>query len=110
MPVYAVERLLPGVTLETVERIESAAHQMARTFVAQGSAVRYLGGTFIPGESRCQSFFEATNADLVQDLNDAAQLPYTRIVLAVGLPRDPSIEGLTHTILIPSGEGPRKEL
>jgi hypothetical protein len=92
MPVYAVERLLPGATLEAVEAMGCAANEAARAFGAQGRPVRYLRSTFIPGESRCQSFFEAPNADLVQELNDTTQLPYSRIVLAVEFPRDAPIE------------------
>lgn len=86
MPVYVVERLLPGATLETVEIVGRAAEAMAREFAAHGRLVHYVRSTFFPGESRCQSLFEASNADLVQELNDAAQLPYSRIVLALEYP------------------------
>jgi hypothetical protein len=85
---YVVECLLPGTTLETVEALGHAAEKTARSFAAQGRSVRYLRTTFILGESRCQSLFEAANADLVQELNDAAQLPYSRIVLAVEYPSE----------------------
>ena len=86
MPVYAVERLLHGAAVETVESVARASEETARAFSAHGRPVRYLRTTFIPGESRCQSLFEAPNADLVQELNDAAQLPYSRIVLALEYP------------------------
>lgn len=96
VPVYAVERRLPGATLETVERIETAAHQTAQAFAVEGSPIRYLGSTFIPGESRCQSRFEAPNADLVQELNDAAQIPYSRIVIALEFSGEAEVEGKRH--------------
>jgi hypothetical protein len=42
----------------------------------------------MPGRSRCSCLFEASNEDLVQAVNDMAQIPYSRIVLAVELTAD----------------------
>jgi hypothetical protein len=85
MPIYQVERVLPGVDLESLAALQRAAEDACRTFAAAGKPVRYLRSTFMPGESRCRCLFEAANGDLVQEVNDAAQLPYSRIVLAVEL-------------------------
>jgi hypothetical protein len=54
--------------------------------MAEGKPVRYLRSTFTPGESRCRCLFEAPNSELVQAVNEAAQIPYNRIMLAVDLP------------------------
>jgi hypothetical protein len=86
IPVYLVERILPGTTLEAVEVMGHTADAMCRTFTARGKSVRFLRSTFVPGESRCRCLFEAPSADVVQEVNDAAQLPYNRIVVALDLP------------------------
>src|SRR5947209_16447998 len=86
MPTYQVERVLPGADLESLAALRHAAEEACRTFAAAGKPVRYLRSTFALGESRCRCLFEAASGDLVQEVNDVAQLPYSRIVLAVDLP------------------------
>jgi Protein of unknown function (DUF4242) len=86
MPVYMVERILPGATVESVRDIQRAAEEACGAFAADGNAVRYLQCTFVPGESRCRCLFEAASGDLVQQMNDTAQIPYSRIMLAIELP------------------------
>jgi hypothetical protein len=83
---YLVERIVPGATVESVEAIGRAAQEACRDFMAEGKPVRYLRSTFTPGESRCRCLFEAPNSELVQAVNEAAQIPYNRIMLAVDLP------------------------
>jgi hypothetical protein len=83
-----VERVLPGATLAEVAALLQAAEEACRAFAAQGRPVRYLRSTFTPGDSRCRCLFEAPSAALVQALNEAAQIPYSRIVLAVDLGPD----------------------
>jgi hypothetical protein len=85
MPVYLVERDLPGATMTQVGALREAAQRSCDAIAARGRPVRYLRSTFVPGESRCLCVFEAPNADLVQEVNEAAQLPYGRVVLAIDL-------------------------
>jgi Protein of unknown function (DUF4242) len=85
MPTYMVERILPGATMETVEAIQEAARRASETFQVEGRPVRYVHSIFTPGETRCRCLFEAPTAQLVQELNDAAQIPYSRIVIAIDL-------------------------
>jgi muconolactone delta-isomerase len=85
MPVYLVERVLHGATMESLERLRQRTEAACRTVTARGKAVRYLRSTFAPGESRCQCLFEAPSSELVREVNDAAGFPYERIVLAVEL-------------------------
>jgi hypothetical protein len=78
-----VERVLPGATMASLQVIRRAAEETCRAFAAEGKEVRYLRSTFTPGDSRCRCLFEAATADLVEELNEAAQIPYSRIVIAV---------------------------
>jgi hypothetical protein len=80
-----VERILQGATLASVEAMQQAAGAACRAFAAEGRPVRYLRSTFTPGDSRCRCLFEAPSAELVRAVNEAAQIPYSRIALALDL-------------------------
>ena len=85
MPVYMVDRNLPGVTKEQLAAAQAAAIETSQRLAAQGKRVRYIRSTFVPGESRCMCLFEADTAQLVQEVNEAAKIPFTRIIEAEDL-------------------------
>ena len=82
---YLVDRDLPGITIVQLVATQRAEIETSQRFAAQGKRVRYIRSTFVPGESRCMCLFEASDAGVVQALNEAAQIPFTRIVEAVDL-------------------------
>lgn len=86
MSVYMVERTVPGATIDRIAAIRRAAEEACRSFAMEGRSIRYLRSTFTPGESRCWCLFEAPSSDLVQEVNEAAQIPFSRIILALDLP------------------------
>ncbi len=85
MPVYMVDRSLPGVTIDQLAAAQKAAIETSRQFSAQGKPVRYIRSTFVPGESHCMCLFEASNPDLVKQVNEAAKIPFTKITEALDL-------------------------
>lgn len=85
MAVYMVDRDLPGVTMDQLGAAQKAAIETGEKFTAEGKNVRYIRTTFVPGEAHCMCLFEADNADLVREVNVAAQIPFTRIVEALDL-------------------------
>lgn len=85
MAVYMVERDLTGITMPELAGAQRAAIATARRFTADGTAVRYIRSTFVPGDARCMCLFDAASADDVKKVNEAAQLPFTRIVEALDL-------------------------
>jgi hypothetical protein len=85
MAVYMVERDLPGVTIEQLGAAQKAAIQTGKEFTAEGKDVRYIRSIFVPGESKCMCLFEASSPDLVREVNEAAQIPFTRIKEALDL-------------------------
>jgi hypothetical protein len=85
MAVYAVERSLPGITMDQLAGAQKAAIKTSEQMTSEGRPVRYIRSTFIPEESRCTCLFEAGDAQAVQDVNDRAQIPYTRVVEALDL-------------------------
>ena len=85
MAVYMVDRLLPGITNEQLSGAQKAAIESSSKFTQQGKKVRYIRSMFVPGEARCMCLFEAESPQLVKEVNDAAKLPYTRVIEAVDL-------------------------
>ncbi len=85
MPVYMVDRNLPGITKEQLAAAQRAAIETGQRFTAAGKKVRYIRSTFVPGESRCMCLFEAENAQLVKEVNETAKLPFTRVIEAEDL-------------------------
>lgn len=85
MPVFLVDRDLPGVSLEVLGQAQRKAIDTAQAFQRKGRDVRYIRSTFVPGESHCMCLFEAPAAQDVSDLNDEAQIPYTRVTEALDL-------------------------
>ena len=85
MAVYMVERELPGITNEQLAGAQRAAISSAQQSTTSGTPVRYIRSTFVPGESRCMCLFDAGSADAVKRVNEAAELPFSRIVEALDL-------------------------
>ncbi len=85
MPVYMVDRELPGIQMEQLAAAQKAAIDTSNQFTAEGKPVRYIRTTFVPGEAHCMCLFEAGDAELVKQVNDQAQIPYTRVIEALDL-------------------------
>lgn len=85
MPVYMVDRDLPGITKEQLAAAQKAAIATSQKFSQEGKKVRYIRSMFVPGESRCMCLFEAANPELVKEVNQAAEIPFTRVVPAEDL-------------------------
>jgi len=85
MAVYMVERSLPGITMEALAGAQRAAIATSERLSAAGAPVRYLRSTFLPEEGRCLCLFEAGDPARVREVNEAAGLPFSRIVEALDL-------------------------
>jgi len=85
MPVYMADRQLPGVTMKQLADAQRAAIATSAQFTAKGTPVRYLRSTYVPGEAHCMCLFEAATPEAVKAVNEAAGIPFTRIVEAADL-------------------------
>jgi hypothetical protein len=85
MPVFMVDRNLPGITLDQLGAAQKAAIQTGQKMTSEGKSVRYIRSTFVPGDSRCMCLFEAPSEENVRELNETANIPFTRIVKAEDL-------------------------
>ena len=85
MPVYVVERNLPGITIDRLAEVQRAVLETSQRFTEEGNPVRYIRSTYIPEESRCMCLFEATNVGIVEQVNEEAHIPYTRVLEAIDI-------------------------
>jgi len=85
MPVYMVDRELPGIKMEQLVAAQKTAIELGQKMTKEGKPVRYIRSAFVPGEAHCMCFFEAANPQLVKELNDTGKIPYKKIVEAMDL-------------------------
>jgi len=85
MAVYMVGRDLPGITLEQLGGAQKAAIETSQEFTSKGKQVRYIRSTYVPGDSKVMCLFEASGQQLVEEVNQAANIPFTRVVEAMDL-------------------------
>ena len=85
MKTYIVDRDLPGITLEQLASAQQAAIATSQRFTEEGKPVRYIRTAWVPTESRVMCMFEAETGGSVRDVNEAAGIPFTRIVEAMDL-------------------------
>ncbi len=82
MAIYMVERNLSGISMDAL-----AGAQKAAIDATSGTEVNYLRSVFTPNSGHCFCLFDGPDANAVKAVNDAAGLPYDRIVSAVELPK-----------------------
>ena len=85
MAVYMVERDLKGITMDQLAAAQKRAIETGQRFTSQGKNVRYIRSVFVPGEARCMCLFEAPDPQQVKEVNEVAQIPFSRIVEALDL-------------------------
>lgn len=79
MPIYAVQRDLPGITMDQLAGAQKAAIETSQKFSREGTPVRYIRSNFYPGDSRCTCLFEARDAAAVEEVNRAASIPFVKV-------------------------------
>jgi len=79
MPIYAVQRNLPGISMEDLAGAQKAAIETSNKFSDQGTSVKYIRSNFYPGDSRCTCLFEASDSETVKKVNEEASLPFDTV-------------------------------
>lgn len=85
MAVYMVERSLKGIAMTDLANAQQSAIATSKQFTADGTPVRYIRSTFVPGTGACMCLFEAGDADAVKRVNEQARIPFDRITEALDL-------------------------
>ena len=79
MSIYAVQRKLPGISMEELGGAQKAAIDTSNKFSQQGVSVKYIRSNFYPSDSKCTCLFEANSAEDVKKVNEDASLPFDKI-------------------------------
>ena len=79
MPIFAVQRKLPGITMEDLGNAQKAAIETSNSFTEKGTSVKYIRSNFYPSDSNCTCLFEAENVEAVKKVNEEASLPFDTI-------------------------------
>lgn len=85
MSIYMVERSLEGIPMSDLAAAQQAAISTSRQMTEEGTPVRYVRSTFVPGSGACMCLFEADEAAAVEQANRKANIPFDRIVEAFDL-------------------------
>ena len=88
MPKYMVERHLPGITSDQLSAAAARAKSTTAQMSEEGTPIRYLRSTFVPGEEKCYCLFDGPSADAVEQANKRAEIPYERVVEAMHIASD----------------------
>ena len=83
MPNYIVERHLPGITPDQLAAAAGRAKATTAEMTQEGTPVRYLRSTFLPGEEKCYCLFEGASTEAVEAAQARAEIPYDRVVEAM---------------------------
>ena len=73
MAKYMVERHLPGIKPEELAAAAARAKSTTAQMAAEGTPVRYLRSTFVPGEEKCYCLFEGPSEETVREANERAR-------------------------------------
>jgi hypothetical protein len=79
MPTFAVQRNLPGITMEQLGSAQKAAIETSERMSQEGTPVRYIRSNFYPEDCRCTCLFEAPDAGSVERLNREAGIPFDKV-------------------------------
>jgi hypothetical protein len=83
MQTYLVEHYQPGLSAADLQEAAALVRIAAAALQREGSAVRYLRSTIVPGDEAVLSVFEAVSEIAVQEAYALAGVPFERISLAL---------------------------
>ena len=93
MATFIVEHRLPGLRREHLERVHRALADSSRRLSTGPDRVRYVRSLVIPARGVCVCVFEASSSELVQRVNEVAQVPFAAIDEGLAIER-PGAAGL----------------
>ena len=80
---YLVEVYLPRARGHEAGATGSRARAAAEELSREGTPVRYVRTTFLPDDETCFHLFEASSAEVVEEVSRRAELGRARIVPAI---------------------------
>lgn len=79
MPLFVVERELPGITPDALHSAALRAKSCCTEMTSEGQPVSWVRSFFSPDTSSTRCYFEAANKQTVEEVNQRARIPFTRV-------------------------------
>lgn len=79
MPTYAVQRNLPGITMDQLAEAQKAVIASSKKFADKGFPVKFIRSNFYPAASRCTCLFESPDTKVLKEVNEDASVPFDKI-------------------------------
>ncbi len=104
LAMFAVDRLLPGMTEENLAEAHRLLQEAARRVSSKGEPVRHVRCFYLPEDRRCICLFEAKELVAVREVNAIAQVPFRRISSAI----ESAAPGVSEETGVPTGPFERR--
>ncbi len=79
MPLFVVERELPGITPDALRSAGLRAKTCCAEISEEGMPVRWIRSFFLPEQSGTHCYFEAESKSVVEEANQRANIPFTSV-------------------------------
>jgi hypothetical protein len=83
MPSYLIESYLPRIRSGELPAVVSRLQRATESLTAEGTRVRYVRSTFLPGDELCLHLLEAESAETVSEASRRAAIEPARVVQAL---------------------------
>jgi hypothetical protein len=83
MPLFVVERELPGVTPEALQSAGIRAKSCCAEMTSEGQPVRWIRSFYLAEAAQTHCYFEAGSKAAVEEANQRARIPFEGIVEVV---------------------------
>jgi len=83
MPLFVVERELPGITPEALQSAGLRAKSCCAEMTHEGNEVRWVRSFFLPESARTHCYFEGASVAAIEEANQRAKIPFSRISAVV---------------------------
>lgn len=88
MSYFVVQRDLPGITPEALQSAGLRAKTCCAEMTTEGESVRWVRSFFLPETAQTHCYFEASSKAAVEEANNRARIPFSRIVEVVEMTPD----------------------
>jgi hypothetical protein len=88
MPLFVVQRELPGVTPEMLSSAGLRAKTCCAEMTDEGQNVRWVRSFFLPASSETHCYFEGASQQAVEEVNRRARIPFVKVTEVVEMTPD----------------------
>lgn len=88
MPLFVVERELPGITPDALQSAGLRAKTCCAEMTSEGQDVRWIRSFFLPESSRTHCYFEGASREVIEEANRRARIPFTKVSEAAEMTPD----------------------